>query len=125
MIIKGLVLTNEGSKDISEIKPGDYVINRTHKPILVTKVEKAESDSNLSFTKNTGIIAANGTPVMTIAGSKPLENGAEHIIVTLDRPIKDTAIKYNGSRTAYKIYTASMNTLVCNNYCFTTEEFNG
>ena len=61
---------------------------------------------------------------MTIGGSKPLETEAEHIIVTLDRPIKDKAIKHNGSHTAYKIYTASRNTLVCNNYCFTTEEFN-
>lgn len=125
MIIQGMITTNKGPVDVTELAVGDKVLDQNHRPRVVKEIKTAKVKGAFTFTKNPGLVLSKKTRVRTVYGTLSL-TGTKNLSVTMaysgTRNVLDTAISQNGEFTAYDIRLDGGDTLYASYYCTETED---
>lgn len=127
MIIQGLIETDKGPIDVTELAVGDKVLDQNHRPRAVTEIKTAKVKGAFTFAKNPGLVLSKKTKIRTVYGTLSL-TGTKNLPITMacsgTRNVPDVAIPQNGEFTAYDIRLEGGNTFYASHYCVGTEETN-
>lgn len=125
MIIQGMITTNKGPVDVTELAVGDKVLDQNHRPRVVKEIKTAKVKGAFTFAKNPGLILSKKIKIRTVYGTLRL-TGTKNLPITMacsgTRNVPDTVIPQTGEFTAYDIRLEGGNTFYASHYCVETEE---
>ena len=70
IIAKGNVSTSEGPVAVEKLKPGMLVVDRGHRARKLLKVEQVQLHQTLHFEKNTELVLAGNSILLTLVGMR-------------------------------------------------------
>lgn len=122
MIIKGLILTDNGPMDIKDLKAEDKALNQLHRAFAVGAIKKKKVRGAYTFSKNPSLVVAKGTIIKTVYGDKKVEDLVHTYFYAAQpnmRMVRDKALKITGEYTAYNI--GGSDAIFASNYCLKME----